>query len=446
MPLPLGPEDAHDLAVGHLEVDGVDRGEVAVGDGEVGDRRASGAHLRSCRPCRRGSARCRGWPSAVNAMRITLAAIAPPKLSGPGLAEQPVHERPGASGWSGRTMNTVAPNSPSEIANANPAATSAARATIGRSTSRQTRARRRAERRRGVAQARIDGAQHRCHHPHDERYRDQRLRDRDQPPRAAQVERRVVERDEEPEADGDRGDAEGERHQRVEAAAPRRRERERRAPADDHRDQRWPPPRTGASWRSRAPAPRTACCPRAPRRARGRSRVRARSACRTSGRRARRAARRAAPPSAPRLAATNARAPGVRGRRSRLRSRRAGESVTRCRPSIQLVERGGAARWRRAARPSARRRAAGSGTARSGGRSRSRAWRVPGPPRIRITPNDVKVKRNTIAAAAAIAGRSDGRVTSRNARHRLAPSMRAASSGRGSRCAQRLPTVRTTTA
>src|SRR5680860_1282723 len=37
-------------------------------------------------------------------------------------------------------MNTVAPNSPSEIANAKPAATNAARATMGRSTSRHTRA------------------------------------------------------------------------------------------------------------------------------------------------------------------------------------------------------------------------------------------------------------------------------------------------------------------
>ena len=43
----------------------------------------------------------------------------------------------------------------------------------------------------------------------------------------------------------------------------------------------------------------------------------------------------------------------------------------------------------------------------------------------------MKVNRNTIAAAAAIAGRSAGSVTSRNARHRLAPSIRAASSWPG---------------
>ena len=46
----------------------------------------------------------------------------------------------GTVGDVGRTMKSVAPNSPSEIANANPAATSAARATIGKSTSRHTRA------------------------------------------------------------------------------------------------------------------------------------------------------------------------------------------------------------------------------------------------------------------------------------------------------------------
>jgi hypothetical protein len=71
-------------------------------------------------------------------------------------------------------------------------------------------------------------------------------------------------------------------------------------------------------------------------------------------------------------------------------------------------------------------------------------WR--GPPRIRTTPNDVKVKRNTIDAAATMAGRSKGSVTSRKARHREAPSTRAASSMRGSRCAHKALTVRTTMA
>ena len=51
-----------------------------------------------------------------------------------------------------------------------------------------------------------------------------------------------------------------------------------------------------------------------------------------------------------------------------------------------------------------------------------------------------------MAAADAMAGRSAGRVTSRKARHRDAPSVRAASSVRGSSPSQSPPTVRTTTA
>ena len=66
---------------------------------------------------------------------------------------------------------------------------------------------------------------------------------------------------------------------------------------------------------------------------------------------------------------------------------------------------------------------------------------------MRITPNDVNVNRNTIAAAAAIAGPQRGqRDLDGTCATRLAPSIRAASSWRGSRCAQRPPTVRTTTA
>ncbi len=49
-------------------------------------------------------------------------------------------------------------------------------------------------------------------------------------------------------------------------------------------------------------------------------------------------------------------------------------------------------------------------------------------------------------AAAAMAGRSRGSVTSRKARHRDAPNVRAASSSRGSRLPHSPPTVRTTTA
>ncbi len=63
-----------------------------------------------------------------------------------------------------------------------------------------------------------------------------------------------------------------------------------------------------------------------------------------------------------------------------------------------------------------------------------------------MTPKDVKVNRKTMLAAAARAGRNKGRVTSRKMRQRPAPNTRAASSRRGSRWAQRPPTVRSTTA
>ena len=53
---------------------------------------------------------------------------------------------------------------------------------------------------------------------------------------------------------------------------------------------------------------------------------------------------------------------------------------------------------------------------------------VPASPSTRITPNDVNVNTKTIDAAARIAGRSSGSVTSRNARHGDAPSVAAAAS------------------
>ena len=69
-----------------------------------------------------------------------------------------------------------------------------------------------------------------------------------------------------------------------------------------------------------------------------------------------------------------------------------------------------------------------------------------GPPRILITPNEVKVNRNTIDAAPASAGRSWGSVTVRKACQRVAPSVRAASSTSGSTAIHAAPTVRAITA
>ena len=65
---------------------------------------------------------------------------------------------------------------------------------------------------------------------------------------------------------------------------------------------------------------------------------------------------------------------------------------------------------------------------------------------MRITPKEVKVNRNVIEAAATMAGRSKGSVTRRITCSGEAPSVRAASSRRGSSCAHSVPTVRMTTA
>ena len=59
-------------------------------------------------------------------------------------------------------------------------------------------------------------AEHRHQDPHDERQGDQRLGDRDQQGRVAQVERRLAEGDQEAEAEGHRGDAERQHEQPVE--------------------------------------------------------------------------------------------------------------------------------------------------------------------------------------------------------------------------------------
>ena len=69
---------------------------------------------------------------------MTLCAMARPNVSAPGCDRRRKIVM-GSVGASGRTMNEVAPNSPSETANAKATPTSAARRTIGRSISRHTR-------------------------------------------------------------------------------------------------------------------------------------------------------------------------------------------------------------------------------------------------------------------------------------------------------------------
>ena len=84
-------------------------------------------------------------------------------------------------------MTVVAPNSPSEMAKAKPAATSRARRTSGRSTSRQTRA---GEAPRTAAASRRRWSierEHRRHRAHDERQRDHGLGERHEPRAGPQV-------------------------------------------------------------------------------------------------------------------------------------------------------------------------------------------------------------------------------------------------------------------
>jgi hypothetical protein len=76
-----------------------------------------------------------------------------------------------------------------------------------------------AERGGGLALAVVDAGEHRRERAHDERQRDQGLGDRHQQRRVAQVERRLVEGDQEAEAEGHRGDAERQHEEAVEDAA-----------------------------------------------------------------------------------------------------------------------------------------------------------------------------------------------------------------------------------
>ena len=279
-------------------------------------------------------------------------------------------------------MKTVAPNSPSEIANAKPAATSS-----GAGDDRQVDLAphprwRRAERRRGLAQARVDGAQHRRHDAHDERDRDERLRDRDRATtsrggRAAAWSSAMRKPKPTVTADTPSGSDDGA------CRAPRLRRRasaNAAAPADDHREHggdRREPQRVGDRV-DRRDEQRAARVQR--RRGRGRSRGRSRRAGAATARRG----PAAGTPSSeghqrevgPDEDAGARRCAG--GGRSRAPSAAA---ARRCaRPSIQPGhqeqhhdgdelhegERGGERR--------------GSAAGRSGGRSRSRAWRIAGRP------------------------------------------------------------------
>ena len=101
----------------------------------------------------------------------------------------------------------MAPNSPSETANAKPAAASSGRHDGGQVDGRERAQRAGAQRRGRLALPVVDAGEHGHQGAHHQRQRDQCLGDRHQQRRVAQVERRLVEGDQEAEAQGHRRDA-----------------------------------------------------------------------------------------------------------------------------------------------------------------------------------------------------------------------------------------------
>ena len=140
-------------------------------------------------------------------------------------------------------------------------------------------------------------------------------------------------------------------------------------------------------------------------RARGRRRGRTRPASRTSARRARASGQPSEREHAARLTADQRCARrAARPARSSARRRDACDGREPRAPSAPVTseQRGDGDELEERERRGGRR----SKAAPPGGRSPSRASRAPGPPRISTTPNDVNVKRKTIAAAAAARARA----------------------------------------
>ena len=392
-------------------------------------------------------ARSRARPTAVTTIRIVDIAIAWSTLISPGRAKNR-EIAIGMVGQSGRATNSVAPNSPSDTAAAKPAATANARAAIGRSTSRQTR--------RGgapstVAASRRRGsiaAQRGHDRPDHERDRDHRLRDRHEERRRRPAAGGVLERDEEAESDGHRRRAERQHQQGIHRArrAARAGTRSRPTPARPRPARsRSRSRRTRASSAPRPTARRTACRSTRSTRARGTTPddqwPPMRSDRQTKHQRAAHRGTAIVAPSSPPTTSLSR----PRGRRA---VSRAADEPLRDRAALLHARQHEqhAPPPRRSARARARPPCGGRTARPPGGRSRPRASRARDRQSSSTTPNAVNVNRNTIDAAAMIGGPSSGSVTSRNARARDAPSIRAASSRRGSRFAQNPPTVRTTTA
>ena len=225
LPAAARAEDGKPLAVGQVELDAGERLHAVEGDGEL-----LGAQGAQSVPRLTAIRSASSTAAAVSAMRTTARAAAYPALTAPG---RPRNRKiaTGAVGQSPRAMKTVAPNSPREMANAKPAATPK-RAQHERQIDFSPNAsRRRAEDGGGLAQALVDRAQGRGDDPDDEGRGHERLGHRDEPGRRAEVERRLVERDHEAEAEHHGGGPQRQHHDDVEPG-PRRAGRRRtpRAP------------------------------------------------------------------------------------------------------------------------------------------------------------------------------------------------------------------------
>ena len=341
-----------------------------------------------------------------------------------------------------RAMNTVAPNSPSDTANAKPAATISARRTDRQVDLAPDRARRGTEHGGRLAQPVVDRPQHGQHRPHHERHR------RPAPARGAPAPRTragpagLVERDEEAEADRDRRGAERQHQQRGRTSGRRCDRGDRRATIAAR------PPTTIAmtvaatvetsrSWRACAPVARRgrSAGRGAPARGGSRGPSARRDATTVSPRP--RAAFRGGRPSTATFAQTSALSRALAGR-----LRAAADGSNRCWTATPLL----VARVEHEHRAEAEELE--DGEAAGHGQVEELPWsagRSPPPP-SRSRPAEEQHDTERREREQEHDGRRGRQRRShqreghlRNVRHRLAPSVRAASSRRGSRCAPARP-------
>ena len=144
---------------------------------------ASSSSIRTRPPSRRALGRSAARRRRSSTIKIVDSAMACAEVRGPGLAQEAVDgDRQRGPVGARAYRNTVAPNSPSETAKANPAAVVAARETIGRSTSIHARPGDAPSTAAASRTAWVDRAQRRHQGADHERHGHQGVRERHQPP------------------------------------------------------------------------------------------------------------------------------------------------------------------------------------------------------------------------------------------------------------------------